>query len=268
MYTLLLKLTMQFTIMLMQVLRPEIIFNDKTKLWETCEDDYEEQIKKYNESPTRFLFYPWAVTITASARRNLWSAILELKDDYLYADTDSVKFLNPEQHKKYFEAYNNNIMRRIEKSSQFHRIPIENYMPKTIDGKTKVIGVWDFDGAYMCGKFLGSKRNLVTKWDGTNVLTVSGLNKKVALPYMEKKYGRLLYENFTDKLYIPKGYTGKLVHTYIDDETQGEVIDYQGIKGYYHELSSIHLEEGDYSLSIADEFANYMLDIQEEENPD
>ena len=85
---------------------------------------------------------------------------------------------------------------------------------------------------------------------------------------MEKKFGRALYENFTDELYIPKGYTGKLVHTYIDDETQGEITDYQGVKGYYHELSSVHLEEGDYSLSIADEFVDYILDIQQEETPD
>lgn len=252
----------------MRVLRESIKFNNDTKLWETSEDDYEEQIKKYNESLTRFLFYPWAVTITASGRRNLWSAILELKEDYLYADTDSVKFLNPELHKKYFEAYNNYNMRRIEKASKFHGIPIEHFMPKTIDGEIKVIGNWDFDGSYMCGKFLGSKRNMVTKWDGKNVLTVSGLNKKIALPYMENKYGLALYDNFTDELYIPKGYTGKLVHTYIDEETQGEVTDYNGLKGYYHELSSVHLEEGDYSLSISDEFVNYMLEIQEEENPD
>ena len=252
----------------MAICRSEIKFNNETKTWESSDENAEEQIKKYNESSTRFMFYPWAITITASARRNLWSAIMELKEDYLYADTDSVKFLNPELHRKYFDGYNNWNMRRIEKSAKFHRIPVEYYMPKTIEGKIKPIGMWDFDGSYMCGKFLGSKRNLVTKWDGTNILTVSGLNKKVALPYMEKKFGRALYENFTDELYIPKGYTGKLVHTYIDDETQGEITDYQGVKGYYHELSSVHLEEGDYSLSIADEFVDYILDIQQEETPD
>ena len=114
----------------------------------------------------------------------------------------------------------------------------------------------------MRGKFLRAKCYMLQKWDGEISLTASGLNKKVTLPYLIDTYGNNIFENFTNKLYIPKGKTGKLVHTYIDYETQGKIKDYEGVEGYYHELSSIHLEEGDYHLDI-DEFIEYLVDLKE-----
>ena len=236
------------------------IFDDGE--WKDVKADALAELEKYNTSKNRFLFYIWALTITAECRKNLWSAILECGADYIYSDTDSIKYLNPQAHQAYFDAYNNRVMKLIEQSSKFHRIPIEQYMPKTIDGKVKIIGVWDDDGKYMCGKFLRAKCYLLQKWDGTLSLTASGLNKKITLPYLEEKYGRFIFDNFDNKLYIPKGKTGKLVHTYIDYETQGKITDYEGVEGYYHELSSIHLEEGDYHLDI-DDFIEYLLTIRE-----
>ena len=35
---------------------------------------------------------------TACARIAVWSVIFNLKDNYIYCDTDSVKFKNPEKH--------------------------------------------------------------------------------------------------------------------------------------------------------------------------
>lgn len=236
------------------------IFNGED--WETIEPDAVKELEKYNTSKSRFLFYIWALTITAECRKNLWSAILECGPDYIYSDTDSIKYMNPEKHQAYFDGYNNHIVRMIEQSSKFHNIPIEQYMPKTIKGEIKIIGVWDDDGKYMRGKFLRAKCYMLQKWDGEITLTASGLNKKVTLPYLIDKYGPNIFENFTNKLYIPKGKTGKLVHTYIDYETQGKLIDYEGKEGYYHELSSIHLEDGDYNLNI-DEFIEYLVDIKE-----
>lgn len=256
-----------YGMMCQAVFKEENNYNMLTDEWNIEEPDAEKELEKYNNSKNRFLFYMWALVITAGCRRNLWTAILECKDDYIYADTDSIKFFNPEKHKRYFDAYNNWIVKRIEKSSKFHGIPIEQYMPKTIKGEVKIIGQWDFDGSYMCGKFLGAKRYLLTKWDGTQILTVSGLNKKIALPYMQEKFGRAIYENFTNDLYIPKGKTGKLIHTYIDEETAGILVDADGIPAEYHELSSIHLEEGDYSLSIAEEYKEYILSLQETDEP-
>ena len=103
-------------------------------------------------------------------------------------------------------------------------------------------------------------------------LTVSGVNKKKALPYLIQKYGQeKIFEEFTDSLEIPAEYmngdklesaTGKLTHTYIDNEICGTVEDYQGNKYNYHELSGIHMEGCDYKLSLSDAYVEYLLGIK------
>ena len=73
-----------------------------------------ELIDKYNKDPNRFLSYAWGVFITAYARRNLFTGIMSMGKDYVYCDTDSIKFLNMEKHKGYIEDYNRNIKFLIE----------------------------------------------------------------------------------------------------------------------------------------------------------
>lgn len=72
-----------------------------------------------------------------------------------------------------------------------------------------------------------------------------------------------VFKAFDDELYIPANYTGKLTHTYIDDERSGVVIDYRGTPGEYCEKSSVHLYKSDYSLSISEEYVNYLLGIED-----
>lgn len=230
--------------------------------WDVEEANAEEELEKYNTSKNRFLFYLWALVITASCRRDLWSAIMEFGSDYIYADTDSVKVINSEKHMKYINRYNNHVMSMIENASRFHGIPIEKFMPRTIKGEVKPIGLWEKDASYMRFLSIGAKRYLVEYWDGHQELTVSGLNKKKTLAYMEDAFGTNTFENFTDKLYIPPGHTGKLIHTYIDAERKGVLTDFRGIEAPYYEKSSVHLEEGDYSLSISEEYKEYIILVQ------
>lgn len=65
------------------------------------EEEKQEQLNHENNKRGRFLFYLWGVFCTAYARRKLGG-------DYIYSDTDSVKFLE-EKHKKFFEKYNGGI---------------------------------------------------------------------------------------------------------------------------------------------------------------
>jgi hypothetical protein len=62
-------------------------------------------------------------------------------------------------------------------------------------------------------------------------------------------------------MYIPKGYTGKQIHTYIDIPSNGVVRDYLGNLGEFEELSSIYLENADYSLSLGREYADFLYEI-------
>ena len=102
-------------------------------------------------------------------------------------------------------------------------------------------------------------------------ITVSGVNKKKAVPGMLKKYGRNktkkkkgIFEAFTRDLSIPAKDTGKLIHTYIDWEINTTLIDYLGTPGEVHERSIVHLEPSAYNLSMAQKFIDYITNLKAE----
>ena len=194
--------------------------------------------------------------VTAYARYNLFfGGIFKFKEDYVYSDTDSVKVLHAEtpEHQKAIKDYNKYITNLLKKACDFHKIPYSKLVPKTIKGVKKPLGVWDYE--YTCDfKALRAKCYMV-KHDNKFTITVSGLNKKIATKYLYTEYGNNLFDIFTDKLYIPKGKTGKNTHTYIDEFIEGDVIDYQGNTGHYCECSCVHMEATDYNLKLTpDEF--------------
>lgn len=251
-------------------LRDEIAYNGR---W--CVDDLttEEKITlldKYNTSRNRFLYYPWGVFVTAYARRNLFTAIYECGRDYVYADTDSVKILNADAHKEYFKQYNNRAEYKLRKACKYHGLPFDMCQPETIKGITKILGVWDFDGHYKTFKTLGAKRYMIEEDDALQAngksydysLTVSGVNKKHAIPWMVGKYGAGIFEAFTDYLSIPPTATGKNIHTYIDYEISGTMTDYTGKEAAYNEKSGVHLEPTGYCLSLSVMYLNYLRGIK------
>ena len=250
------------------VLRDMIIYeNDE---WGKSDTDVEKAIKDYNNDPSRFLFYPWGVWVTAYCRRNLWTGIFEFGSDYVYSDTDSIKVRNAENHVEYINAYNVAVHGMLERACKYHGIDLEMTQPSTVKGVKKPLGVWDFDGHYSRFKTLGAKRYMVEYSDdprnddrGKINITVSGLNKKICVPYLKTTYGSKIFESFTNDLYIPPSATGKNTHTYIDEERRGTVTDYLGNVGEFDELSAVHLMESDYSLSLSREYLNYFMDIQE-----
>lgn len=227
--------------------------------WGKSEPDIDKELEKYNKNPKRFSIYSWAVFLTAIARRNLWNGIFECGDDYIYADTDSIKMVNYEKHKEYFETYNNSCIDKMKTMCRTYKIPLEKCFPKTIKGIEKPLGVWDDDGFYNRFKTLGAKRYMVEHDNEINI-TVSGLDKKSAMPYI-KSLGEP-FEVFQDGLYIPPEYTGKMIHTYLDDEQTGYIEDYEGNKYLYHERSSIHLEGCEYHLGVMNDFLMLILNMQ------
>ena len=90
-----------------------------------------------------------------------------------------------------------------------------------------------------------------------------------------------IFKHFKDSLSFPATYirkykdeqgkwreveesgAGKLTHTYIDNHYQGDLIDYLGNKNQYDELSSVHLEPAGYDLSLANDFMNYIMGLEE-----
>ena len=233
--------------------------------WQVGSETPVSQLNRYNKNPSRFLYYPWGVWVTAHARHNLFKGIKAFGSDYVYSDTDSIKAINMDRHQDFIKNYNLHVREQLEKAADFHGIPMSDFEPETIKGEKKLIGVWDFEGTYDKFKTLGAKRYLVQKGNDIE-FTVAGVNKKAIKEYMLETYGLDgVFDAFTRSLDIPAGRTGKLTHTYIDREWQGEVVDYLGQRFSYFEKSSIHLEPAPFKISMLDAFWDYMCGIKQKE---
>lgn len=255
--------------------------------WECDEENPDVAIQKYNNSKTRFLYYPWGVWITAYARYNLFTAIKECGYDYVYADTDSVKIFNAEKHKQYFDDYNRNILRKIDIVSKYYGIPKEMFSPKTIKGKEKTIGLWDYEGMYNYFKTEGAKRYMWIK-DGVVNVTVAGLKKTTAVPYLldkfnipyvqniytkecivndykERDFSKLFnyfHENFT----VPEDYSGRTTHLYVDGGFEAYLTDYLGDRQKVTELAYINIEKASYTINRMDEFLRSIVYVKERDS--
>lgn len=252
-------------------LRDEFTYNGEWDINAMSDSEKMEVLRKYNESKNRFLFYPWGIFVTAYARRNLFTAIHTAKDDYVYSDTDSIKLMNGRAHADYFKRYNNDMEYKLRTACKHHGLPFELCEPTTIKGVTKILGLWDFEGTYTRFKTLGAKRYMVEEKNALKVagkaydfsLTVSGVNKRAAIPYLIDKYGTEgIFDAFTNYLEIPPTATGKNIHTYIDYEISGSITDYTGISAEYNERTGVHLEPTGYSLSLSVMYLNYLRGIR------
>lgn len=167
-------------------------------------------------------------------------------------------------------------------------------LPKTIKGEVKPIGVWDHDAHYEKFKTLGAKRYMVYE-DGKLNITVSGVNKKFAVPWLLKKTKKsnfktylknkgidfknffknrnelmkdfidyscgLCFEAFEEGLIVPETATGKMTHCYIDKCYEGDLTDYQGNTYHYISPSAIYLEKASYSFDINQHYIDFLKGI-------
>ena len=249
-----------YGMMVTDICKSEITYVDDE--WGEEEGNLSEQIAKYNKGFGRFLFYPWGIWVTAYARKNLYTGIREVNEDYVYSDTDSLKMLHGDRHTDYINEYNEYVTKKIHDALLWHWLPWNTAAPKSSDGVAHPLGVWDYEGHYDRFKTLGAKRYMLQAGDKYS-LTVAGLNKKQAMEYISDK-SENPFDFFTNEMDVPAEFTGKLTHTYIDDEISGTIVDYMGNIGTYHELSAVHMEHAKYSLKLSAVYAAYLLNIQED----
>ena len=250
------------------ICRDDIVYEDG--LWTTESCNVEKVLQKYNENTQRFISYPWGVWVTAYARYNLWKILIQLNEDYVYADTDSLKIINYEKYIPIIEKYNRDITEKIKKCLAFNRIDASYAKPKNNKGEIKPLGVWDFEGSLTRFKTLGAKR-YIYEHNSELTLTISGVNKETGIQYLKDKYKTpvKIFNAFKDNLEFPSTYVnsdglekrgcGKLTHTYLDEMYEGYAIDYLGNKSFYREFSGTHLELTTYSMSMDEAFLSYLL---------
>lgn len=276
------KLNATYGMCVTDPIRDTIIYQDD---WDCIGANLSEQLDEYNHKRGRFLFYPWGVWISAYARRNLFTAIKELGTDYIYSDTDSVKFLNYEKHKDYFIQFNKWVESMLKRAMKFHGLDESLCFPE-VNGEVKTVGIWDDEGEYIRFKTLGAKRYLGYK-KGRLIITVAGLNKEKGAEYLLRTFSGQpesvideymkdekmelnlsdkelddIFEAFTDNLIVPANYSGRLIHFYQDDEVAGEVTDYLGNTIPFDELSGVYLEESEYSLNMGT-YLDFIMSLEE-----
>lgn len=228
--------------------------------WSVQKTDIEEQIQKYNESKNRFLYYAWGIFITAYSRKNLWTGILAMGDDYIYSDTDSIKGLNYEKHLPYIEWYNEDVNRKLHAMCEAYNIDKEKLSPVNQKGVAKPIGVWDYEGIYTRFKTLGAKRYLVQQGNKYQ-LTVAGLSKQKGMEYIKRQANNdsdKIFNMFNDELYIPATDTGKMTHTYIDETMEYMINDYLDNECFIRTKSGIHLEPCEFTLSLSKQYITFL----------
>ena len=152
------------------------------------------------------------------------------------------------------------------------------FKPKTNKGVEKLLGVFEKEtanGKWKKFKSLGAKRYMYLEADNTLIMTVSGVNKKNAVPYIIDTYGiDKAFDVFTTDLVIPAEYrdkegnikngTGKLTHYYLDDYMEGYVTDYLGNTIHYESNSGIYMEKTSYSFSMEAAYLMYLREMQGE----
>lgn len=251
-----------FGMMVTDISKDEILYeNDE---WSNKDKNIEKDIERYNKSKKRFLFYPWGVWCTAFARYNLFTGIMAFGDDYIYSDTDSLKVLNIEMHVDYIEKYNANCKKKLSIMCRHRDLDYSDLEPMTIKGIKKPLGVWDYEtknDPYIYFKSLGAKRYLTYQMQDGYHLTVAGVNKKKALPYLLDEYGTAVFEAFDNALIIPEEHTGKLTHCYIDYYDSGTVIDDCGNEYKYNTPSGIYLEKAPYCFDIAEDYIQFLKGV-------
>ena len=225
--------------------------------WSNKPCDVVEEIEKYNKNPRRFIFYPWGIFVTAYARLQLFRAIYAVGEHgHYYSDTDSCKVVHGDDFKQWFIDENARLTDKLNRALDYHKIDRSRGCPVTIKGVSKPLGVWDYETRYKRFKALRAKAYMVETDDGINI-TVSGVNKRTAVPYLVSRY-KDPFKAFDDCLVIPPEYTGKLTHIYLDEPITGELTDYTGITAPFYERSGIHMEKAGYEMSLALQYVDYL----------
>lgn len=189
-----------------------------------------------------FLSYSVGCWCTAYSRRRLWSCFEMVQgenimdNDLLYADTDSLFYLNDYN----FDWFNEDASRRLKDMCDAREIDLAKTIPVDNKGHFHPLGVMEREPDCIGFKTLGSKKYLERREDGKFYMTVAGVNKGAVTCL--KGFG-----DFRDGFEFNKDHPDmhKLEHTYITDMKPVIYPD-----GYYSDFKyGINMRPTGYTLS-------------------
>lgn len=257
--------------------KPDYVFNENTNMVEQkkyyhIEDDPESGeltedeltellLDNYYSSFSSFLSYQVGIWVTAYARYHLELAISVLGNkrnggktsDLVYCDTDSVKFINPNDHIKDIEALNEIYITMAKKRKAY----------VDYNGKRYYLGIFEFEGISQKFKTFGAKKYIYGSDDHFKI-TISGVPKKKGYECIEKDISK---KKLATPFDIEKGYVFRSIKTtsaYMDHDCL-HVYEHDGKKVYY--ASNIAMYPNSYTLGLTYDFElllNQYKDIMED----
>lgn len=205
-----------------------------------------------NYARTTLLSPYWGIYTTAWARYHLLVDVFyKIGNDAVYGDTDSCKYLNPDNHEKVFEKFNRKMAKRR------YKFCVENGFDMALMGH---LGELTEDGTIDKFKTLGAKRYLVLDDTGNLECTVAGLPKKAFNRYLHQNRVSDLKEVFDRFDFGLKIEKCKNAHAYVNDVTD-IITDFNGVSEEMHSGSACVIYPIDFEMKETDytEFLAWLL---------
>ena len=233
-------------------IKDTVIFDNELG-WNEIPINNEEILKQLGkEKKQGFLSFSWGVWITAWARYNLLSNLIQMDKFVVYSDTDSLK-LKEGFDINIIEEYNKKVNKKIDEVSEHLQIEREKFEPKDIKGIKRTLGIFDKDGEYSQFITQGAKKYAyIDKEDYKIHITVSGVPKKKGAKGLKK------LEDFKDNFVFEYKDTNKLLISYSDDMENYELTDYKGKKYIVSDKYGACFLPCQYTLNKSEEYINLL----------
>lgn len=226
--------------------KPDVIYMDEPEQAFKLEEivDIGEKLEKYNKKA--FLLYAWGCWVTAWARLKLKEMINIVGDNFVYCDTDSVKFLVRDDYKR--------IIRKIEEYNKgLKELSISNNGYATDKkGIVHYLGVYEYEETYKKFKTLGAKKYAYVHEDGTFGITIAGVPKKAGAKEMEKIENFNVGFIFRDTGKLESVYNDCDYGTYYPDDSPEHRIEIR---------SNIVLRESTYEIGLSAEYMYILASV-------
>lgn len=226
--------------------KPDVIYMDEPEQAFKLEEivDIGEKLEKYNKKA--FLLYAWGCWVTAWARLKLKEMINIVGDNFVYCDTDSVKFLVRDDYKR--------IIRKIDEYNKgLKELSISNNGYATDKkGIVHYLGVYEYEETYKKFKTLGAKKYAYVHEDGTFGITIAGVPKKAGAREMEKIENFNVGFIFRDTGKLESVYNDCDYGTYYPDDSPEHRIEIR---------SNIVLRESTYEIGLSAEYMYILASV-------
>lgn len=189
------------------------------------------------ETSKAFCPYQWGVWTTAHARYRLEEGIALAGENFVYCDTDGVKYLGEID----WEKYNEERVKNSKANTAYATDP---------SGIMHYMGVYELERTYKTFKTLGAKKYGYTYEDGKTHVTIAGVNKKKGGEELDEFDG---LESMEEGFIFHKAGGTELI--YNDEKNCGTV----EAEGHVYTITrNVTIKPSTYKLSLTDEYATLL----------